>query len=293
MESKKYAAIDIGSNAIRLLIANASETKEGTHYKKTSLVRVPIRLGQDVFTTKKISKESENRLVSAMIAFRHLMKAHGIENYRACATSAMRDAKNNKEVLEEIKKGADIHIDVVTGKEEAEIIYQTHIEKILDPKRAYLYIDVGGGSTEVTFFDGTKAVASKSFNIGTIRLLNNLVQEDSWTEMQTWIKENKLNKSMQSIASGGNINRLYKMNQKKSWEPLLFSELIKTKSLINEYDFDERQVQLNMNPDRADVILHALNIYESVFKWAGIQEIHVPKMGLADGLIRLMHEKSN
>ncbi len=290
MNSKKYAAIDIGSNAIRLLIVNAYDTVEGTYYKKTSLVRVPVRLGQDVFTTQVISDANKERLVSTMIAYKHLMFAHGVTEYRACATSAMRDALNNKEILTAIQNRAELNIEIVTGKQEAEIIYQTHIEKILDPEQAYLYIDVGGGSTEITFFDGTKAIASKSFNIGTIRLLNGLVDEDKWGEMQHWILQNKLNKEMQAIASGGNINRLYKMIQNKNLKPLYFSELFDTKELIESYDYDDRQVKLNMNSDRADVILHALKIYENVFKWTNIENIYVPKMGLADGLIRLMHE---
>ncbi len=290
MNSKKYAAIDIGSNAIRLLIVNALTTTEGTFYKKTSLVRVPIRLGQDVFLTQQISDENKDRLVAAMIAYEKLMLAHGVSDYKACATSAMRDAQNSEEILAIIEKESSIKIEIVSGKREAEIIYQTHIEKILDPNQAYLYIDVGGGSTEITFFDGTLAVASKSFNIGTIRLLNGLVTNSAWNEMKTWIDENRFNKEMQAIASGGNINRLYKMHQKKNWSPLVFTELINSRELIESYNYDDRQIKLNMNPDRADVILHALHIYENVFTWTNISDIHVPKMGLADGLIRLMHE---
>ncbi len=292
METKRYAAIDIGSNAIRLLIVNAHSTPEGTFYKKNSLVRVPIRLGQDVFISQQISEQNKERLIATMIAYKNLMFAHGITNYKACATSAMRDAINSSEILLSIKDETDIDIEIVSGKQEAEIIYQTHIEEMLDPNQGYLYIDVGGGSTEITFFEGSTAVASKSFNIGTIRLLNDLVPPSTWDEMHTWVLENKLDKEMQAIASGGNINRLYKMHQKKNWDPLFFSELLSTKELIESYNYDERQVKLNMNPDRADVILHALKIYENVFSWTDVNEINVPKVGLADGLIRLMHEET-
>ncbi len=291
MTSKKYAAIDIGSNAIRLLIVNAINSNEGTYYKKTSLVRVPIRLGQDVFMTQRISDLNKERLIAALSAYKNLMFAHGVNDYKACATSAMRDAENSQEILEAIQNDSSIEIEIVTGKQEAEIIYQTHIEEMLDPNQSYLYVDVGGGSTEITFFDGVVATASKSFNIGTIRLLNDLVLDETWADMQAWISKHKINKEMQAIASGGNINRIYKMHQKKTWSPLLFSELLQTKELIESYTYDERLVILNMNPDRADVILPALEIYENVFEWTNIQEIHVPKMGLADGLIRLMHEQ--
>lgn len=291
MKITNYAGIDVGSNAIRLLLMAALDYEGKTHYKKVSLVRVPIRLGQDVFTDGRITDRNADRLVSSMTAFEDLMKAHEVEHFRACATSAMRDASNGTEIADQIRKESGIELDIISGKEEAEIIYSTHIENILDKKKNYLYIDVGGGSTEMTLFVGGKAVSMKSFNIGTIRLLNGLVEDTDWDEMKTWLKKHRVEfKNLEAIGSGGNINRIYKMNFKTNWQPLYRDELVGSTDVIKSMIYEERLIKLNMNIDRADVVIHAANIFLKVTKWAKIRKIHVPKMGLADGLIRQMHE---
>lgn len=287
----KYGSIDIGSNAIRLLISTAHESEKGVFFKKNSLIRVPIRLGQDVFTKGKIGAKNQKRMVQAMIAYRNLMDAHDVQDYLACATSAMRDASNSKQLLKEIKEKANIDIEIISGSKEAEIIFQTHIEKLLNDKKAYLYIDVGGGSTELSLFNGKTLMASKSFNIGTIRLLNDLVDKKEWDLMKQWIQKNTKNlKQINAIASGGNINRVYKLIGKKKLEPILIKEVNEVKENIERTPVNLRQELFNMNPDRADVILPALSIYLSVFRWANSSEIYVPKVGLSDGLVRKLHE---
>lgn len=289
----KYGSIDIGSNAIRLLISTAHYTNEGVFFKKNSLIRVPVRLGQDVFTKGKIGAKCQKRLLQAMIAYRNLMDAHGVEDYLACATSAMRDAENSKQLLKEIKQKANIQVEVISGSKEAEIIFQTHIEKLLNHDSAYLYIDVGGGSTELSYFNGKVLVASRSFNIGTIRLLNKLVEDHQWVLMEKWIKETIGDRTdVKAIASGGNINRVYKIIGKKKLEAITLDEIIEVKDKIVNTDEDRRQQKFNMNPDRADVILPALSIYLNVFEWANTSEIYVPKVGLSDGLIRKLHADS-
>ncbi|MGB0870601.1 MAG: exopolyphosphatase [Flavobacteriales bacterium] len=287
----KYGSIDIGSNAIRLLISTAHQSEKGVFFKKNSLIRVPIRLGQDVFTKGKIGAKNQKRMVQAMIAYRNLMDAHDVQDYLACATSAMRDASNSKQLLKEIKEKANIDIEIISGSKEAEIIFQTHIEKLLNDKKAYLYIDVGGGSTELSLFNGKTLMASKSFNIGTIRLLNDLVNKKEWDLMKQWIQKNTKNlKQINAIASGGNINRVYKLIGKKKLEPILIEEVNEVKENIERTPVNLRQELFNMNPDRADVILPALSIYLSVFRWANSSEIYVPKVGLSDGLVRKLHE---
>ncbi len=292
MNLRKYAAVDIGSNAIRLLIMHSIDHKKGTHFKKVSLVRVPIRLGQDVFTEGLITERNRNRLVESLVAFKGLIYAHEIDEYRACATSAMRDAENGLDIAAEISERSGINVEVIDGKEEADIIYATHIEKVLDVEKNYLYIDVGGGSTEMTLFVGGKVEDAQSFNIGTIRLLNKLVPEKEWDRMKAWLKEHKAAyDDLEAIGSGGNINRIYKMNQKNDWKPLSLKELQETRELIAGMPYEKRIIKLNMNIDRADVVLHASDIFLKACKWAKIDEINVPKMGLADGLVRKMHSK--
>lgn len=290
MISKKLASIDIGSNAIRLLICTANETKEGIVFKKNSLIRVPIRLGQDVFTEGKISEKNQKRFLEAMQGFKHLMNVHDVEDLLACATSAMRNASNSDNLIKKTKKLTGIDVKVIDGQTEAKIIYETHIEKILDKNTSYLYIDVGGGSTEITIFDGKKAIASKSFKLGTIRVLNNLVKDSMWEEFNNWIKENTKNqKNLKAIASGGNINRIFKIIGKKKWHPITLKEVLEIKKEIENISYEKRQLTFNMNPDRADVIIPALNIYTNSFVSAGIDDIFVPKIGLADGLIRKLY----
>ncbi|MEP1488473.1 MAG: exopolyphosphatase [Algibacter sp.] len=285
---KKYAAIDIGSNAVRLLISNIIEEKgKPVQFKKNSLVRVPIRLGADVFLKNKISKENTQRILDTMLAFRLLMKSHKVVKYKACATSAMRESANGKEVVERVLKESGISIDIIGGEEEAAIIAATDLNKFIDPNKTYLYVDVGGGSTEFTVIDQGKQVASKSFKIGTVRLLNDMVKQGSWIELQQWIKDKTGHyEKINVLGSGGNINKIFKLSGKSTGKPLTFFYLTSYYNMLQSYSYEERITVLDLNQDRADVIIPAMRIYLSAMKWSHSKHIYVPKIGLADGIIK-------
>ncbi|MEW7291971.1 Ppx/GppA phosphatase family protein [Aquimarina sp. 2304DJ70-9] len=293
---EKYGAIDIGSNAVRLLISSIHE-EEGktTRFKKTSLVRVPIRLGADVFKTKKVSEENITRMIDAMQAYQLLMKTHKVVKYKACATSAMREAENGEELVHLIKERTGIQIDIIDGKDEAAIIAMTDLHELINTDATYLYVDVGGGSTEFTIYHNGKTIASKSFKLGTVRLLNNLVSDESWKDVEHWIKEKTRGYSRVSlIGSGGNINNIFKNSGKSMGKPLSFLYLSSYYKLLNSLTYEERIWQLNLNQDRADVIVPAARIYLSAMKWSGAKDIYVPKIGLSDGIIKsLYNEKLN
>ncbi len=288
---KKYAAIDIGSNAMRLLVANViEEVGKETHFSKNALVRVPIRLGQDAFTVGEISQENIERMVDAMKAYKLLMKVHKVEKYAALATSAMREAYNGKEVVEIIREQANINIDIIDGKTEAAIIASTDLHYLLATDKAYLYVDVGGGSTEFSFFADGKQIASRSFKIGTVRLLNEMVNEVVWHEIEKWIKtvtQDFENVSM--IGSGGNINRLFKMSGKLQEKPLSYMYMNSQYAYLNSLSYEQRMQVLDLNPDRADVIVLATRIYLNAMKWSGARNIYVPKIGLSDGIVKAMY----
>lgn len=288
---KKYAAIDVGSNAMRLLVANIIEEQgKETHFSKSSLVRVPIRLGQDAFTVGEITEENIDRMVDAMKAFKLLMKVHKVEKYMACATSALREAYNGKEVVEIIKKKADIKIEIIDGKKEAAIIASTDLHYLLKTENTYLYVDVGGGSTEFSLFSEGKMVISKSFKVGTVRLLNNMVGEIVWHEIEKWIKLNTHQfENVTLIGSGGNINKLFKMSGKQNEKPLSYIYLNAQYTNLNALSYEQRISDLGLNPDRADVIIPAIRIYLNAMKWSGARNIYVPKIGLADGIVKAMY----
>lgn len=288
---KKYAAIDIGSNAMRLLVANIiEENGKETLFSKSALVRVPIRLGQDAFTVGNISEENIDRMVDAMKAFKLLMKVHRVEKYIACATSAMREANNGQEVAEIIKKKADIKIEIIDGKKEAAIIASTDLHYLLKTDETYLYVDVGGGSTEFSLFSGGKMIISKSFKIGTVRLLNNIVDEIVWQEIKNWIKQNtKEFTKVNLIGSGGNINKLFKMSGKQSDKPLSYYYLNAQYIYLNNLSYEQRISDLGLNQDRADVIIPAISIYLNTMKWSGAKNIFVPKIGLSDGIVKALY----
>ena len=288
---KKYAAIDIGSNAMRLLVTNVIETEgKPTHFSKSALVRVPIRLGQDAFTVGEISPENIERMVDAMKAFKLLMKVHKVERYTACATSAMREAYNGKEVAELIKKKADIKILIIDGKKEAAIIASTDLHHLLKTDKTYLYVDVGGGSTEFSLFSNGKMVISKSFKIGTVRLLNGMVSDLVWQGIEEFIKTNTAEyDEISLIGSGGNINKLFKMSGKKMDEPLSYIYLNSQYTYLNSLSYERLMVELDLNSDRADVIGFATRIYLNAMKWSGARQIFVPKIGLSDGIIKAMY----
>ena len=292
MEIKKYAAIDIGSNAIRLLIANVitSKSENKPQFKKNALVRVPIRLGKDVFTKGEISKANIERFIDAVNAFKLLMKVHQVTRYRACATSAMREATNGEKIVSLIQEKTGIAIQLIDGKTEAKIIAETDLSTLLENKKTYLYVDVGGGSTEFTLFNNGEVINSKSFKIGTVRLLNDKVDKAIWKNIKSWIKENtKTYKNIELIGSGGNINKLFKMSGRAPGKPLSHIYLKSQYNFLKSMSYEERITELSLNPDRADVIIPATKIYLKAMEWSGGKKIYVPKIGLADGIIKALY----
>lgn len=288
----KFAAIDIGSNAVRLLFCNVYEEKGKTLFKKAELIRIPIRLGEDSFLNKKISEEKICKLVTAMKAFKHLIDVYDAIDYRACATSAMRDAENRYDVVERVKKEAGIKIEIIDGKTEADIIFSNHIEEHLDKNNNYLYIDIGGGSTEITLFSKNKAVVSQSFNIGTIRMLHDQIDKEYWSYFKNWIAEiTKGYKPLIAIGSGGNINKLFKISGRKPNKLLPTYKLKGIYEVLDSYTYEERVKVLGLNPDRADVIIPASKILLTVLKKAEIEKLLAPQIGLSDGIVHLLYEK--
>jgi len=291
LDIKKYAAIDIGSNAVRLLVSNVIKQDGKTPvFKKSSLVRVPIRLGSDVFVTGQISEENKKRILDTMLAFKLIMKSHKVVAYKACATSAMREATNGREFAKVIKKQAGINIDIIDGDEEAAIIAATDLHSYIKEDRTYLYVDVGGGSTEFSIYHNGKTNTSKSFKIGTVRLLNDMVKSEMWLEAETWVKKaSKDYDGIELIGSGGNINKIFKISGKALGKPLTYFYLTSYYNKLQTYSYDERITELDMNQDRADVIIPALRIYLSAMKWSDAKDIYVPKIGLSDGIVKSVY----
>jgi len=286
------AAIDIGSNAARLLICEVIITGSKTELNKLNLIRIPLRLGFDVFEKGYIGFRKKKMLINTIDAFSALMKVYEVDHYIACATSAMRDASNSKEIIKEIKADTGIKIDVITGDLEAEIIYENHIAELLDPNKSYLYMDVGGGSTEITLFHKNEVVFQKSFDIGTVRLLTNKVTDETWEDLKLSLKElaKKYNK-LTAIGSGGNINKVFSMVNSKTLKTLPIEVIREFYRVLEPMSVEERMDIYKLKKDRADVIVPALKIYANAMKWANIDEIHVPKIGLADGLINHLYEQ--
>lgn len=288
---KKYAAIDIGSNAVRLMIANVYQKNNTTVVKRISLIRVPIRLGEDVFTNDYISDKNYQRMIDVMIAYKHLLKVHEVNDYRAMATSAMRNAKNANILVDEIREKAEIDIEIIDGRKEAEIIFSTKLSNLIKNDKSYIYIDVGGGSTEITIFSKGEIIGTKSFTIGTVRIINNKVDPKVWNDIEVWIKEKTKDISkIEAIGSGGNINKTFKMSGKSEDKTLSISYLLDNLIYLKSFTNKERIEELGLNPDRADVIIPANEIYISAMKWAGARKIHVPKIGLVDGIIRSLYK---
>lgn len=261
-------------------------------FKKTSLVRVPIRLGQDVFTTGKIGDEKQAQMIETMRAYRLLMDVHQIEDYKACATSAMREAENTKQLCQEIFKESQIDIEVIDGDHEAAMIAMTDLHNLIQEGKTYLYVDVGGGSTEFTLYSDGRAVDSRSFKIGTVRLLNDMVKKQLWQEAQSWVEGVcRPHKKIELIGSGGNINNIYKSHNISNGKPMTFLHLSRYYDELQNYTYEERIYHLGKNHDRADVIIPASRIYLSAMKWSGAKNIYVPKIGLADGIIKSIYSK--
>ncbi|MEJ7627252.1 MAG: exopolyphosphatase [Ferruginibacter sp.] len=289
----KLAAIDIGSNAARLLITEViQENGNKPIFNKLNLVRVPLRLGFDVFTDKVISREKKTMMLETMKSFKFLISAYKVDAVKACATSAMRDAQNAQEIITQVKKETGINIEVITGEMEANLVYENHVAENMDKDHSYLYIDVGGGSTELSFFSNAVHVFKKSFNIGTIRLLKNMVTEANWEEMKEVLRTiTKGHKEVVAIGSGGNINKVFSLSKKKDGKSLPLELLRDYYRELESVPLDERIIKYSLRADRADVIVPALSIYINVMRWAGANEIYVPKIGLADGLIQHLWEE--
>lgn len=289
----KLAAIDIGSNAARLLITEVIQVNNGKPvFNKLNLVRVPLRLGFDVFSNRMISPEKVSMMLETMKAFKFLLNAYKVEAVKACATSAMRDAINAGEIIEQVQKDTGISIEVISGETEANLVYENHVAENLDKDHSYLYIDVGGGSTELSFFSNGLLVFKKSFNIGTIRLLKNLVSEKDWEEMKDGLKAvTKGHKEVVAIGSGGNINKVFSLSKKKDGKPLALELLRDYYKELESVPLEDRIIKYSLRADRADVIVPALSIYINVMRWANANEIYVPKIGLADGLIQHLWEE--
>jgi exopolyphosphatase/guanosine-5'-triphosphate,3'-diphosphate pyrophosphatase len=289
----RYAAIDVGSNAVRLLIANIIENNGSVSFKKNTLVRVPVRLGDDAFLNKHISDKKADDLVKSMQAFKNLMDVFKVTDYMACATSAMREAENGQEVADRIKTEAGIDLQIVHGQSEAEIIYASHAEINIDKDKNYLYIDVGGGSTELSLFSRSELQASQSFNLGTIRILDNQDKEETWNEMKDFIREHtRHHKNIFGIGTGGNINKLYKLSNEKDGAPLTYAKLKSLYNYLDSFSMKERINVLGLNQDRADVIIPACEIYLTVLKCANIKSMYVPTVGMVDGIIQTLIDKN-
>ncbi len=289
----RLAAIDIGSNAARLLISDAVLVNGKPEFNKLNLVRVPLRLGFDVFEQKMISPEKELMILNTVKAYKFLMDAHGVDYLKAAATSAMRDALNGRAIIEQVRMETGIEIEIISGGQEASFIYENHIAENLDKSHSYLYIDVGGGSTELTFFADTKLIFKESFNIGTIRLLKNQVVESQWEVMKDFIKRETKghDNDLIAIGSGGNINKIFSVSKRKDGKPLSLELLKDYYKEFSNFSVEERIRLYKFREDRADVIVPALLIYINVMRWANTEEIYVPKIGLADGLIQHLYEE--
>lgn len=286
----KLAAIDIGSNAIRLQITNVIEYNGITNFKKVEYVRFPLRLGHDVFNLKRIGPDREEKFVKLMTAFKLLIDLYEIDDYMACATSAMRESSNGNTIVERVFRECGLKIDVIDGDEEAEMTNKA-IYKFLDEK-TYLHIDVGGGSTELNLYVDKEKIASQSFEIGSVRRMEKLDSPQTWKLMQKWITDNVPPRSKPiAVGTGGNMNKLYDLSKVKKTRLVNLAEIQDVIDFIKKHDMDARINELQLNPDRADVIIPASEIYVSVMKWAHCQRILVPDVGLKDGMMEIMYER--
>ncbi len=294
MKILKFAAIDIGSNAIRLLFANVLEEAGGhIQIKKESLVRNAIRLGDDAFIHKHIGEEKVERLIHLMHAYKHLMAAEQPIAFRACATSAMRDADNGAQIVERVLRETGINIEIISGKEEAQMVYANESEQKMASRNSnFLYMDIGGGSVELTMLENGEVQRSRSFNLGTIRQLNGITSKEEFGEMEKWVKQcRKDNQRIEIIGSGGNINKLYKMVGTKDSGVLSRRALNKSLRIISGLSYEERISKLSLNPDRADVIVPALETFQKVMKWSKAKNIVVPTIGVSDGIIHQLYDE--
>ena len=286
------AAIDIGSNAARLLISEVIKNGKEIEFNRLNIVRIPLQLGFDVFEKGFIGSRKKRMLIDTIKAYKQLMKVYEVEHYMACATSAMRDAQNSKEIIKEIEAETSIEIEIISGELEAEIIYENHIAELLDKDHSYLYMDVGGGSTELTLYHNNELVLQKSINIGTVRLLTDKVKDDTWEELKETCKNiAKKYDHITGIGSGGNINKIFSLLRSKDDKYLQVEAVKDMHKEMQQLNIDERMKKYNIKKDRAEVILPALLIYTNIFKWCNVDQVLVPKIGLADGLIQHLYNQ--
>ena len=290
-EGFRFAAIDVGSNAMRLFFCRVLENGEGPTFIKESMIRMPLRLGHDAFTENKISDETCDKFVNTMYGFNSLMQAYEPISFKACATEAMRQASNGLDLVDRVKEETGISLNIITGKEEANIIISTHIDRYLQTDQHCLYVDVGGGSTELTLIKNKETLFSKSFSIGSVRLLEEQVSADDWSAMKEWIVDKTSSiTNIQSIGSGGNINKILTLLEKSKGKSVSFKEIKSIIKKIKPFSIHDRIVKLGLRPDRADVIVHAGKIYSKCMKWSGANNMIVPQVGLADGMISQLYD---
>lgn len=285
-----FATIDVGSNAIRMLLTDVRTVEDEVVFERMTMLRVPVRLGEDAFSRGKISDDKAKMLIKTMCGFREIIDGFHVTDTMACATSALREAKNGKELAKQIKKKTGIDLKIIDGKKEAKLIYANHIEKNFDPRYSYLYIDVGGGSTEITYV-GNGVRKSKSFNVGCIRLKEGFVLKETQKEMDKWLKKTVRGNNVVGIGSGGNIRSLYLLAGKVNNDPLKITDLEDVDELLRNYSVEERVTELGLKPDRADVIVHACHIYSHILDVCHIQTIHAPIIGLTDGMVHELYSK--
>ncbi len=292
MKIKKYASIDIGSNAVRILVTNVVSYKKKTVFLKNALVRVPIRLGQDAFTNGKISDKNIKRMIKSMKAFKLLMEVHEVKDYLAFATSALREAKNGSYLVEKVLKKSGIKIEIIDGKKEAKIISNTNVFDTINKEKTFLYVDIGGGSTEFSVLINGKRNQSKSFKIGTVRMLNSKVEQVTLDEAESWVRRHTLmHERIYLLGTGGNINKLHKIANINDNRPLSYLTLNTLYNQLDALTYEERIVDLGLNPDRSDVILLAAKLFIKILNWSGAKDIYVPKVGLSDGMIRELYKR--
>lgn len=292
---KKIAAIDIGSNAVRMLICYVISSEDEHVFQKNSYLRLPLRLGEDTFKNGVISNQKITLLTNAILSFKYIMKVHGVKDYQIYATSALRESKNSKEVISIVKKKTGLNIELITGLKEAKIISKGNSLEQIDFNKTFIYVDVGGGSTELSILRKGEEKISKSFKIGTVRLLNNLVDDSILMEIKHWLKSNiDSDDKIKLFATGGNINKIQSMTGSKSGKPISYLSIKDLSNILIEFNYQERMVKFDLNPDRADVIIPALKIFISTMEFVKANKIFVPKVGLVDGMINeIFYENSS
>jgi exopolyphosphatase/guanosine-5'-triphosphate,3'-diphosphate pyrophosphatase len=289
---RKLAAIDIGSNAVRLMLSRVYDNNGETIFVKESLVRIPIRLGEDVFTHRRITPEKAEQLATVLKAFRLIMQAYEAEDYMACATSAMREARNGAEIAAKIARETGVDIEIIEGNREAAIIYSSHISRTFRSDQPMLYIDVGGGSAEVTLLSRNRIIESGSFKIGSVRVLKKGHSKREFDRLKSWLKHKVApSRPCAAVGTGGSINNIFKISRKKEGKPLSVKLVKEIRDYLDSFTVEERIQVLGLRPDRADVLVEAADIYLMVLRSAGVKKIYVPNLGLSDGLIHVLYEK--